>query len=267
MPRPIQQLPLANISRLLPHLRRNRPTHQPHRVPHRSPPFRRNRPALDPHRAPKRIPILQPRHLPLKRHRPPLTHRLSIRHAHRLLGRNGRYIRALDLIRRLGILRRLKQRSLMIIKILSRIDSLILYYFDDAIHSECQERAHDRSTPVDVMISRKLAGHYTRSETAGGIQTASSEEDAHHFGNKQAQADPDGRQKCGFVFLCCQHEDCEDEHGGQEHFEKHALGGGYALPQGGGYIERAGEDGGYDCGGADAREHLGDEAEGCAEGS
>jgi hypothetical protein len=62
------------------------------------------------------------------------------------------------------------------------------------------------------------------------------------------------------MLLHREHEDREHELCGEKHLEKYTLGYRGAGTEGGGYIERAREDGGYDSSGGDASEHLGKEA-------
>ena len=111
------------------------------------------------------------------------------------------------------------------------------------------------------MVRGEVAGDDARPEAAGGIEAAAGEEDADHFGDEEREPDADGRQERRFVLFGGQHEDGEDEQRGQEHLEEHAHGRRDAGAERRGHVERAGQDGADDGGGAHAGEHLADEAE------
>ena len=68
------------------------------------------------------------------------------------------------------------------------------------------------------------------------------------------------------MLLGCEHEDCEDEEGGEEHFEEDTAGGGDACTEGCGDVEGTGDDGLDYAGRGHAGEHLGEETEACANG-
>lgn len=148
----------------------------------------------------------------------------------------------------------------MIVKVLSRVNGLILYRFDNFVHPPSQQRPHDRPKPVDIMISWEVTRNGARSETSRWVETASGEEDAHHLSNKETESNSDGCQKGGFMLLSRKHEDGEYEETGEEHLDKHTAGDAGTGTKRGGDVQGPGEDGGDDGCTADSREHLGDKA-------
>lgn len=68
------------------------------------------------------------------------------------------------------------------------------------------------------MVTGEIVRHDTRSKAPCGIQGAAGEEDSYEFGDEERETNADGREVGGFVFFGCEHEDCEDEEGGEEHF-------------------------------------------------
>jgi hypothetical protein len=145
----------------------------------------------------------------------------------------------------------------VVVKVLSRVHSLILDRLDYLVHAPRKQGAHQRSKPIDVVISGKQPCNYTRTKATCRVQASTCEEDAYKFCNEESETDADGGEEGGFVFFGCEHEDGEDEEGGEEHLEEDTLGGGDALAQRGGYVEGAREDGADDAGGGHACEHLG----------
>lgn len=99
---------------------------------------------------------------------------------------------------------------LMVIKVLSRVDSLIFNHFDDLVDSVRQQCAHDWTKPVDVVVAREVACDYTRPEASCGIQAASSVENTDQLGNEKGESDSDGRKESGLVLLSREHEDGDD---------------------------------------------------------
>ena len=73
------------------------------------------------------------------------------------------------------------------------------------------------------MVAREVSVHDAGPEGAHGVQAAASVEDAHQLGDEEGEADADGGEEGGFGFLGREHEDGDDEEGGQEHFEEEAL--------------------------------------------
>ena len=137
----------------------------------------------------------------------------------------------------------MKRTYLMVVKVLTGINRLVLYQFDNSVHAKSQQRSHKRAKPVYVMISRPVPRDYAGSKTSGGIQTSSGEEHADHFSNKECKANSDGCQVCCFVLLGSEHEDREDEKGGKEHFEKNTLCDRSSGSKGSSHVERTREDG------------------------
>ena len=153
-------------------------------------------------------------------------------------------IGTLDLRRRFRVLGRLEQGSLVVVKVLSWINSLVLHHLHNSVHSKSQKRAHERTKPVYVMISWPVSCDYARSETSGRIQASAGKEHANHFSYKERKANADWCQVCCFVLLGSEHEDREDEKCGKKHLEKNTLCDRSSGSQGGSYIERARKDGG-----------------------
>jgi hypothetical protein len=157
-------------------------------------------------------------------------------------------------------------RRLMVIEILSWIHRLIFDNLNYFIHAKRQERTHYRSKPVYVMVSWEVPRDDARSERSRGIERAPCKEHTNHFCDKQRKPYADRSEKCRLVLLSSEHEDCKDEQGREKHLKEDPHRGCYAVAKGGGHVELAGQYSGYDSSGGHAGEHLGEEAEDCADG-
>ena len=73
-----------------------------------------------------------------------------------------------------------------------------------------------------LTVSRECAQNDTGSERASRIETAAGKVDSGELSNEEGQTDADGGEEGSLVFLGSQHEDGEDEHGSQEHFDEQA---------------------------------------------
>ena len=100
------------------------------------------------------------------------------RRPHRLLGRNRRNIWSLHLLRRRGDGRGLKKLGLVVIKVLARVDRLVLDRLHQLIKANGEQRAHERPDPVDPVVSVEEVRYYRGAEAARGIEGTTSEEDA-----------------------------------------------------------------------------------------
>lgn len=81
------------------------------------------------------------------------------------------------------------------------------------------------------------------------------------LGDEQGQTDTNGRQEGRLGLLGRQHQDGDEQFGGQEHLDEQALRGRGAVVEHRLDDKRAGEEGGDDGGGDDAGDHLRDEEE------
>jgi hypothetical protein len=100
------------------------------------------------------------------------------RRPHRLFGRNRRNIRSLHLLRRRGDGRGLEELSLMVIKVLARVDRLVLNRLHQLVEANGKQRAHERPDPVDPVVSVEEVRYYGGAEAARGIEGTASKEDA-----------------------------------------------------------------------------------------
>lgn len=66
------------------------------------------------------------------------------------------------------------------------------------------------------MVGLEVTSRYARAEGAGGVERGAGVEDAGDFGDEETEADADGGDEGAFVFLGGEHENAEDEEGGQE---------------------------------------------------
>ena len=100
------------------------------------------------------------------------------RRPYRLLGRNCRNIRSLHLLRRRGDGRGLEELGLVVIKVLARVDRLVLNRFHQLVEANGEQRAHERPDPVDPVVSVEEVRYYGGAEAARGIEGTTGEEDA-----------------------------------------------------------------------------------------
>ena len=96
------------------------------------------------------------------------------------------------------------------------------------------------------MFGREGGEGYAGTEGAGGIETAAGPVDASEFCDEQSQAYADGSDEGGFVLFRGEHEDGEDEFGGEEHLDEDAASEGNAGTQARGNGHFAWEKGGDD---------------------
>jgi hypothetical protein len=177
------------------------------------------------------------------------------------LRRDGRGVRSLHLLLAIRVVRRVEQRGLVVVEVLPRIHGLVLDALDDPIHAECEQRAHDRAKPVDVVIAREVPRHHAGTEGACGVEGAAGVEDAYELGDEEGEADADGCEERGLVLLGGKHKDGKDEEGGKEHLDEDALRDGGAGAERRADIQLARKDRGDDGCCADAGKHLREEAE------
>jgi len=100
------------------------------------------------------------------------------RRPHRLLGRNRRNIRSLHLLRRRGDGRGLEELGLVVIKVLSRVNRLVLNRLHQLIEADGEQRAHKRPDPVDPVVSVKEVCYHGGAEATRGIKGTAGKEDA-----------------------------------------------------------------------------------------
>lgn len=73
------------------------------------------------------------------------------------------------------------------------------------------------------MLGVKRSSHGARPKRASRIERTARVIDADHLGYEEREPDADGRDERRLVLLLCEHEDGEDEFGGQQGFDEDAL--------------------------------------------
>ena len=147
----------------------------------------------------------------------------------------------------------LLRRSLTLIdSILTRVGLLIIHQLRELVVPGRETGTHEWPQPVDPVITREISVDDAGSKRAHGVQATAGVEDAHQLRYEEGETDANGGEEGSLGFLGREHEDGDDEEGGQEHFEEEALSGGGAVGEGGIYGERSGQKDVDDGGGADA---------------
>lgn len=82
---------------------------------------------------------------------------------------------------------------------------------------------------VDPMVVREVMGDDRRAECPCRIKACSRPEGANEMADKEHQADPDWSQESSFGLLRGQHQDGEDQSGGEDGFQEETLNSGYSF--------------------------------------
>ena len=93
----------------------------------------------------------------------------------------------------------------------------------------------------------------------GRVSGSAGEIDSDKLDDEEDEADADRSQECGAVFFGGQHEDRENELGGEEYLDEHALSDCGAAAEVGTYIERYREEAIREGCSSDSAENLGRE--------
>lgn len=144
-----------------------------------------------------------------------------------------------------------------VVGILTRIGDLVLEHLDEFVEQHRREGTAAGTDPVDPVFLVEGVGDDAGAQAAGRVQTAARVVDADEFGDKEGQADADGGDEGGLVLLLSQHEDSEDELGGQHELDEDALHERRVAGEGGAHVERGGELCEHEGGGGDAAGDLG----------
>lgn len=108
-------------------------------------------------------------------------------------------------------------------RILPRIDTLIAQDLDDLVESHGDERAEERTDPVDPVLALEVSSHHTRTQAPSRVQGPAGVVDASELGNEECEPDSDGRDERSPVLLRREHEYRKDELEGQDGLDKDAL--------------------------------------------
>ena len=141
--------------------------------------------------------------------------------------------------------------------VLPRIGFLVIHELDELVVSGREAGSHRGPEPVDPVIAGEIAVHDAGAERADGVQAAAGVVDAQELGDEQAETDADGGEEGGFGFLGREHEDRDDQEGGEEHLDEQALRGGRSGCEHRVDDHRAGQEDVDDGGSADGGQDLG----------
>lgn len=87
---------------------------------------------------------------------------------------------------------------------------------DKMIEPSRQQRPQSRPHPVNPVVDLEIRARDARAERARRVDGGAGVVDAGDFDDEEGEADADGGDEGVFGFLGGEHEDCEDELGGEE---------------------------------------------------
>ena len=73
---------------------------------------------------------------------------------------------------------------LVVVEVLTRVDSLVFDHLDDSVHAKRQQGTQKRANPVDVVVSREVPCNHAGSEASGRVQATTSVENTNQLGNE-----------------------------------------------------------------------------------